>query len=67
MTWGSSGGWGPDGHYTKLYNTDTVETITARVVSIDEVTPVSTATRGVRLMVVTPREEISVMLGPSGL
>ncbi len=65
MPWGTSGGWGPDGHYTRLYDKATVETITGRVASVDEVTPVSTATRGVRLMVVTPKEEISVMLGPS--
>ncbi len=65
MTWGTSGGWGPDGHYTQLYNNSTVETITGRVVSVDEVTPVSTSTRGVRLMVTTPQEELSVMLGPS--
>ncbi len=65
MPWGTSGGWGPDGHYTKLYNPATVETITGRVASVDEVTPVSVSTRGIRLMVVTPKEEVSVMLGPS--
>ena len=65
MTWGTSGGWGPDGHYTQLYDKSTVETVTGRVVSVDEVTPVSTSTRGVRLMVTTPQEQLSVMLGPS--
>ncbi len=65
MTWGTPGGWGPDGQYTKLYDKASVETITGKVASVDEVTPVSTSTRGVRLMVTTPKEEVSVMLGPS--
>ncbi len=65
MTWGTPGGWGPDGHYTKLYNPATVETVMGRVVSVDEVTPVSMVTRCVRLMIIAGKEEISVMLGPS--
>jgi hypothetical protein len=42
-----------------------VETITGRVASVDEVTPVSVSARGLRLMIVTPKEKLSVMLGPS--
>ncbi len=67
MPWATSGGWGPDGHYTQLFNPATVETVTGKVASVDEVTPVSTPTRGVRLMLTTQKDEteVSVMLGPS--
>jgi hypothetical protein len=50
MTWKGSGGWGAGTPYGRLYNLQTVETITGEVVTVDKITPM--------------KGTISVHLGP---
>jgi hypothetical protein len=58
------GGWGPGTAYSRLYNPQTVETISGEVVSVARITPMKGMYSGVHLMVKTDRETISVHLGP---
>jgi hypothetical protein len=58
------GGWGPGTAYARLYNPQTVETISGEVVSVARITPMQGMYYGVRLIVKTDRETISVHLGP---
>jgi len=61
---GGGGGWGPGTAYARLYNPQTVETISGEVVSVGRITPAQGMSYGVHLMVKTDRETISVHLGP---
>ena len=65
MMWRSGGGWGPETPYARMYNPQTVETISGEVVSVDKMTPMKGMADGVHLMVKTDKETISVHLGPS--
>jgi hypothetical protein len=65
MNWKGGGGWGPDTHYHRMYNPDTVENITGEVVAIDTITPMKGMGYGVHMIVKTDKETISVHLGPS--
>lgn len=58
------GGWGPGTAYSRLYNPQTVETISGEVVSVARITPMKGMYSGVHLVVKTDRETISVHLGP---
>jgi len=58
------GGWGPGTAYARLYNPQTVETISGEVVAVDRITPMKGMVYGVHLTVKTERETISVHLGP---
>jgi len=62
---GAGHGWGRQSQYTRLYNTNTVETITGEVVSVEKFTPADGMGSGVHLLVKTDKETISVHLGPS--
>jgi len=64
MMWKGGGGWGPGTPYTKMYNPQTVESITGEVVSVDKITPVKGMSYGVHVLVKTDKETISVHLGP---
>lgn len=61
---GGGGGWGAGTAYARLYNPQTVESISGEVVSVDHITPMKGMSYGVHLMVKTDRETISVHLGP---
>lgn len=62
--WSGSGQWGPNSQYGRLYNPATVETLVGEIVSIDKITPVKGMYYGLHLMLKTPKETISVHLGP---
>jgi hypothetical protein len=59
------GGWGPGTQYGRMYNPQTVETISGMVVSIDRLTPIRGMSQGVHLILKTARQNISVHLGPA--
>jgi hypothetical protein len=59
------GGWGPGSSYTRMYNAQTVETISGQVISVDRITPMKGMSYGVHLTLKTDKETISVHLGPS--
>ena len=65
MMWQGSGGWGMGGQYCRMYNTQTIETISGEVVSVDNFTPIPGMSGGVRMMVKTNQGTVSVHLGPA--
>jgi hypothetical protein len=65
MMWKGAGGWGPGTAYVRMYNPQTVESLTGEVVSVDRITPAKGMSYGVHIVVKTDKETISVHLGPS--
>jgi len=61
---GGGRGWGPGTPYARLFNPQTVETVSGEVVSVDKITPVKGWYYGIRLMVKTDKETVPVHLGP---
>lgn len=61
---GEGGGWGPGGHYGRMYNPQTVETISGEVVKVERMTPRRGMSGGVHVLVQTATETIPVHLGP---
>ena len=64
MTQKGSGGWGTGTPYGRMYNPQTIETISGEVVSVDKITPMKGMCYGVHAVVKTDKETISVHLGP---
>jgi len=64
MKWQGSGGWGHETRYGRMYNPETVEIISGKVVSVDKSTPRKDMSYGVYLKVKAGKETISVHLGP---
>jgi hypothetical protein len=64
LTWKGSRGWGSRAPYGRIYNPQTVETISGEVVSVDKITPMKGMSYGVHLTLKTDKETISVHLGP---
>jgi hypothetical protein len=62
--WKGGGGWGPGTPYGRMYNPQTVETISGEVVSVDKITPTKGMAHGVHATVKTDKDTISVHLGP---
>jgi hypothetical protein len=62
--WKGSGGWGSGSPYARMYNPQTVETITGEVVSVDRITPMKGMCYGVHIVVKTDKETLPVHLGP---
>jgi len=50
--------------YNRMYNPDTVETLSGTVEAVDKVTPMKGMYSGVHVMLKTDKETISVHLGP---
>lgn len=65
VMWKGGGGWGPGTPYGRMYNPQTVETVSGEVESVDKLTPMKGMADGVHLTVKTDKETISVHLGPS--
>jgi hypothetical protein len=65
MKWQGSGNWGPGTQYGRLYNPQTMESISGEVASVDTITPIKGMSSGVHLVVKTDKETISVHLGPA--
>ncbi len=61
----SNAGWGAGSQYNRMYNVNTVETITGEVISVDKIIPVKGMSYGIHLLVRTGKDTISVHLGPS--
>ena len=61
----SSGGWGPGSPYSKLYNPQTIETVSGEVVSIGYAMPMKGMGQGVVIVFKTSKETLNVHLGPS--
>lgn len=55
----------PTHHYNRMYNLQTVETLSGDVVSIDTITPSRGMSQGVHLTLKTPQGTIPVHLGPA--
>ena len=51
MKWKGNGGWGLKSDYGKMYNPETVETISGEVISVDKITPRKGMLYGVHLKV----------------
>lgn len=64
IIWKGGGGWGAESPYSRMYNPQTVVTITGDVVSVDKIIPVKGMSYGVHAVVKTDKETISVHLGP---
>lgn len=58
-------GWGTGGAYGRIYNPQTIETLSGEVVSLDKFIPDRGMSYGVHLTVKTDKETIPVHLGPS--
>ena len=65
VQWRGGGGWGPCTPYARHYDPRTVENLSAEVVSVDIVTPMSGMSQGVHLVVKSGEDPVSVHLGPS--
>ncbi len=59
------GGWGPGTPYTRLYNPQTMETVSGDVVAVDRITPLKGMSYGIHLLLKTQTATISIHLGPS--
>ena len=59
------GGWGHDSKYSKMFNPQTVETLTGTVVAVERIIPEAKMTYGLYLLVKTKTTTISVHLGPT--
>ena len=59
------GGWGVGSQYDRMFDPNSVQTVSGEVVSVDKFTPASGMSSGVHLLVKTATETISVHLGPS--
>jgi hypothetical protein len=64
IRWKGGGGWGAGTPYGRMYNPQTVETISGEVISVDAITPIRGMQYGVHAVVKTNKETISVHLGP---
>jgi hypothetical protein len=64
VTWRGGGGWGPETPYARMYNPQTIETISGTVDSIHKIRPMKGMSYGVHTVVKTDTESISVHLGP---
>ena len=59
------GGWGMGTTYGRMYNPQTVETISGEVVKVEKITPMKGMSNGIHILVKTDTGETSVHLGPS--
>ena len=62
---GQGRGWGAGDPYSRMYNPQTVETLSGEVVSVDKFTPGRKMSYGVHFTLKTEKETIPVHLGPS--
>lgn len=59
------GGWGPGSSYARLYDPQTVETVSGVVESVAKFTPNKAMSNGVHAMLKTDKETITAHLGPA--
>lgn len=58
-------GWGPSGHYARMYDPKTVETVAGTVAKVEKFTPMRGMSTGIHLEVTTANGPVAVHLGPS--
>jgi hypothetical protein len=58
------GGGGAGSQYNRLYNTNTVETVSGEVIAVNHITSTNGMSYGVHLELKTDKETVSVHLGP---
>ena len=63
--WRGGGGWGGGSAYQRMYNPQTVETISGTVESVGKFTPMHGMSYGIHLLVKTGKETVPVHLGPA--
>jgi hypothetical protein len=61
---GGGGGWGAGSQYNRLYNTNTVETVSGEVIAVKHIAPTNAISYGVHLELKAEKETVSVHLGP---
>lgn len=62
---GRGGGWGPATQYGRMYNPQTVETVSGEVVKEEKITPVKGMSQGIHILLKTEKGTIPVHLGPA--
>lgn len=62
---GKGSGWGPGTSYNRMYNPQTVETLSGEVEKVELFTPRRGMSQGVHLVLKTDKGSIPVHLGPS--
>jgi hypothetical protein len=65
INWRGGGGWGAGSPYARMYNPDTVVTVSGEITRIDKITPLKGMSYGVHLVLKTKDETLSVHLGPA--
>lgn len=58
-------GWGPSGHYARMYDPKNVETVKGTVTKVEEFAPMRGMSMGIHLQLATAGGTIAVHLGPS--
>lgn len=64
IMWKGGGGWGPGSSYSRMYDPQTVETVSGEVTVVNRITPMRGMRYGVHLQVKTGKGTVSVHLGP---
>ena len=59
------GGWGTGTKYGRMYNTQTVETVSGEVVKVEKIKPMKGMSYGIHILLKTEKGEIPVHLGPA--
>lgn len=59
------GGWGAGSKYGRMYNPQTVETVSGEVVKVEKIKPIRGMSYGIHLILKTDSGEIPVHLGPA--
>jgi hypothetical protein len=64
IKWRGGGGWGHGTPYGRMYNPQTVETISGEVVSVDRIIPLKGMAYGIHITLRADKGTISIHLGP---
>lgn len=59
------GGWGHGSSYGRMFNPDSIQTVSGKVIAVNKIAPMDTEDYGISLFVDTGSEEIFAHLGPS--
>jgi hypothetical protein len=62
--WRGSEGWGMGQRYQRMYNPETVETLSGEVLGVEKITPMERMSAGVHVLLKTEGKTIPVHLGP---
>lgn len=65
IKWRGGRGWGAGSAYCRMFDVQTVDTLSAEVVRVESITPMKGMSYGVHLVVRVAQETLSVHLGPA--